>query len=106
MTIQLQLDEPLLVNTETGDVAESVEILAIYDDSSVQTLSVKVQLWPYPGQYETLNICQHDDYEALGDWTYAEIGEMVKTHLATLWAPAPTPVEEPAPEGESAPEEE
>lgn len=101
MTIQLQLDEPLLINSETGDAAESVEILAIYDDAAAATLSVRVQLWPYPGLYETFTLCEREDYEALGDWTYAEVGDLLKAHLATLWAPAPAPTEEdPAPTGE------
>ncbi len=103
MTIQVELDTPLLLDTETGETTESLEILAIRDELNLQQLAAFIQLRPYPGLYETVILYQMEDYEALGNWSYTDIIDRVKDYYANergaISAP-PEPVEEIAPEGE------
>lgn len=109
MTIPVQFDTPLVIDATTGEITEAAEILAIHDEASLAKITARVQLRAYPGLYETITLYDFDDYEALGDWSYAEIAERTKEFFFNEWqAPAslaPEAEEEVAPSGEAAPEE-
>ena len=111
MTIPVQFDTPLVIDATTGETIETAEILAIHDEASLAKIIARVQLRSYPGMYESVTLYAFDDYEALGDWSYAEIADRTKEYFVNEWQPpasvAPeaeeeevTPDEDAAPEGD------
>lgn len=87
MTIPVQFDTPLVIDATTGETTETAEILAIHDEASLAKITARVQLRAYPGLYETITLYDFDDYEALGDWSYAEIAERTKEFFFNEWQP-------------------
>lgn len=102
MSIPFQFDDPLVINGTTGETTTEAAILSINDEPNLQRLQAMVQLKTYPGIYETITLAELDEYDALGDWTYADLIAMIQDFFVNRWkAPMPpAPTEEPAPEGE------